>query len=91
MMATAYLFEFPGVTQEQYDGLMKDLDLHGKPADGNHFHVAGPMEGGWWAMDVWDSPERLQHYLGEKLGAAIQRHGLPAIQPRMLPVHNMLK
>ena len=90
-MATAFLFEFPGVTQEQYDAVMRDLtQAQGKPAPGNHFHAAGPMEGGWWALDVWESPERLQQYLEEELGAAIQRHGLPAVQPRMLSVYNML-
>lgn len=90
-MPTAFLFELPGVTREQYDALMKDLNLGGKPAVGNHFHVAGPMDGGWWAMDVWDSPERLQQYVASDLGPAMENHRFPQVQPRMFPVHNMLK
>jgi len=90
-MATAFLFELPGVTREQYEALMRDLDLGGKPAAGNLFHVAGPAEGGWWALDVWESPERLQQYVDEKLGAAMQRHNFPPVQPKMMAVENVLK
>ena len=78
--------EFPGVTQEQYEAVMRDLtQAQGKPAPGNYFHAAGPMEGGWWALDVWESPERLQQYLEEELGAAIQRHDLPLCNPACFP------
>jgi hypothetical protein len=90
-MSTAFLFELPGVTKEQYDALMRDLDLRGHPAPGNHVHVAGPMEGGWWALDVWESPERLQQYVDEKLGAAMAKHRFPQVAPKMMPVANLLK
>jgi hypothetical protein len=90
-MPTAFLFELHGVTQQQYEALMRDLDLGGHPAPGNHFHVAGPMEGGWWALDVWESPERLQQYVNQKLGPAMAKHHFPQIQPKMMPVMNMLK
>ena len=90
-MAVAVLLEFPGVTREQYERVMADLHLDGHPAPGNNFHAAGPTEGGWWALDVWDSPERMQEYFAQELGAVLQRHGLPAVQPRMLEVSNLLK
>ena len=90
-MAVAALLEFPGVTREQYESVIADLDLGGKPAPGNSFHAAGPMAGGWWALDVWDSPERMGEYFSQELGAVLQRHGLPNVQPRLLEVSNLLK
>jgi hypothetical protein len=57
----------------------------------HHRHVAGPMDGGWWALDVWDSPERLQQYVASDLGPAMQKHRFPQVQPKMFQVHNMLK
>ena len=56
-MALAFLLEFPGVTQEQYDKVLEKLQLGGKTYQGGIFHVAGPMEGGWRVVDVWESEE----------------------------------
>ncbi len=90
-MATAFLFKLPGVTQQQCEPLMRDLNLGGHPAPGNHLHVAGPVDGGWWAFDVWESPERLQQYVNEALGPAMAKHHFPQIQLRVVLVQNMLR
>src|SRR5437764_1369145 len=45
-MAVAMLLEWPGATIEQYDAVIRDLDLGGKSYRGGIFHVAGPAEGG---------------------------------------------
>jgi hypothetical protein len=52
-MAVAMLLEWPGVTLEQYDAVVRDLDLGGKAGPGGIFHVAGPGEGGLRVVDVW--------------------------------------
>src|SRR5215831_15723566 len=86
-MAIAFLQEVPGMTQEQYDQVVESL--RGQTAEGRIFHVAGPMEGGWRVVDVWESQEAVNTFFQE-LGPALQEAGIPAKQPQFWPVHNML-
>ncbi len=89
-MAIAMLLEFPGGTMEQYDALLKDLDLGGKAYKGGIFHVAGPAEGGVRIVDVWASQEAFDAFMREKLGAALQKHGIAPPKVSAWPVHNTL-
>jgi len=45
-MALAFLFDFPGGTQEQFDQIIAKLQLDRKAPVGQIFHVEGPVEGG---------------------------------------------
>jgi hypothetical protein len=49
-MAKLRRFEIPGGTQEQYDAVIEEIDSDLLP--GQVFHLAGPMEDGWWVLDV---------------------------------------
>jgi hypothetical protein len=89
-MAVAMVLEWPGVTVEQYDAVMDDLGLGGKPYKGGIFHVAGPIEGGWRVVDVWESQEAFDTFLQQKLGAVLQKNGLQPPQVQLWPVHNTL-
>jgi hypothetical protein len=90
-MAIAFLLEWPGVTQAQYDAVIQELDLGGRVAPGGVFHVAGPMEGGWRVVDVWESQEVFDTFLREKLGQALQHAGVQPPQVQAWPVHNTLR
>ena len=87
-MAVAFLQELPGATQEQYDQVVEAL--RGQTAEGRIFHVAGPMEGGWRVVDVWESQEAVDTFFQEQLGPALQEAGIAAAPPQFWPVHNML-
>src|ERR671938_1582264 len=90
-MALALLFEVPGYTQEHYDQVIETLQRGGKTAEGRLFHLAGPMEGGWRILDVWESQEAVNTFVQEKLGPAAQQVGLvPAPPQQVWPVHNSL-
>jgi len=41
------IMTFPGVTQEQYEAVLQQLNLGGRMPPGGIFHAAGPVEGGW--------------------------------------------
>ncbi len=86
----AVLMEFSGATQEQYDAVIRDLHLDGKTTKGGVFHVAGPKEGGWRIVDVWDSQEVLDTFMRDKLMATMQKHGVPEPQVTVWPVHNTM-
>lgn len=90
-MAVAVLLEFPAGSLEQYDAVIEEMNLGGKPAPHGIFHVAGPTESGLRIVDVWDSPEEFEHFAQNKIGPITQKHGIAAPTVSVWPVHNMLK
>lgn len=91
-MAIAVLMEFPAGTMEQYDAVIEEMNLGGKPTQGGIFHVAGPMEGGGIRIvDVWESQEAMERFTREQIGPITQKHGIAAPKVTVWPVRNMLK
>ncbi len=87
-MAIAMLFEVPGLTQEQYDAVVREVGL---PAPGQIFHLGGPMEGGWRVLEVWESQEAADPFYRERLGPALQKNaGITDAQPKVFQVHNIV-
>jgi hypothetical protein len=90
------IFDFPGVTSQQYDQLCRKLN-DGKPltnlADfhraGYHIvsHVAGPTPDGWRVVDVWESEEALGRFR-QQLIPVLEQIGIPVVTPQVVPVHN---
>ena len=90
-MAIALLIEIPGGTQEQYDATLCELGLPGPLPEGQLYHLAGSMEGGWRIVDVWESQEAFDRFYQTRLRQALQKGGMRAFQPKMFPVHNIMK
>ena len=90
-MALAFLLEFPGVTQEQYDKVLEKLQLGGKTYQGGIFHVAGPMEGGWRVVDVWESQEAFDAFVQQAAPILQEVEMWPPDESKNWPVHNLLK
>jgi hypothetical protein len=93
------IFDFPGVTRQQYDRFCRNLN-NGKPlttlADFHRAgylilsHVAGPTpDGGWRVVDVWESEEALGRFR-QKLLPLLKQVGIPLVAPQVLPVHNLV-
>jgi hypothetical protein len=91
------VFDFPGVTSQQYDRLCRSLN-DGRPLTslaefhraGYHVvsHAAGPTpDGGWRVVDVWESEEALGCFR-QKLMPLLEQIGIPPVAPQVLPVHN---
>lgn len=88
-MAVAVLFELAGEgIQEKYDFAVREAAPTGH-VPGRLVHVAGPVEGGWRVLDVWQSQEAFEGFLRERLGAALQRAQLPEPKLTMFPVYNL--
>jgi hypothetical protein len=91
-MAVAIKMDFAGVTQEQYDSVVADMDLGGRPAPQGVFHVAGPIPGGWRVIDVWETQEAFDRFAQAKILPLAQKHGMTqSPQIEIWPVHGMLK
>ena len=90
-MAVAQVHELAGMTKELYDRAMQDLNLP-DPPPGSLVHMAGPMDGGWRIVEVWESEEAATAFYGSE---AFQKmaQGL-GIHPNVVaswPMENVLK
>jgi hypothetical protein len=88
-MAIAVLYEFPGMTREQYDRIMREA-FRDRIAPGVISHASGPLEGGWWAADVYESQE-VADRLGRQIVPGLRAMGVtepPKVTVRQ--VHNVL-
>lgn len=90
-MALTVLYEIPGLTQDQYDKIIETLQSEGITAPGRIYHVAGPMEGGWRVVDVFESREAFEQFIGGSLGPVMQKLGIAPPPLKFSPVHNMLR
>ena len=89
-MAVAMYMNFPNTTRDQYDRVMKELNLKEKPASGLIHHVAGPLESGWVVVDVWESQAAFDKFFKERLQRAMENVNIAPPQPKTFTVHNMI-
>lgn len=85
-MAIGALFEVPGFTQDDYDAVVAAV---GDAApEGAYFHIAGPIDGGWRVIEVWDSEGAQRAFQAERLDPAFDAVGLERPTAKFFPVHN---
>ena len=89
-MAIGLLCEIPGGTQQQYDAIMRELNLGGKLYTGQLYHLAGPMDNGWCVVDVWESRDAFDRFFNDRLQRAMHNAHLPEPKLTFIPIHNML-
>ena len=89
-MAIVAVFDIAGMTSEQYDRTVRDLEAAGLGnPDGRLYHLAASKEGGWFVADVWESGEHLNRF-AKKLIPILQAAGVTPAEPQVLPVHNII-
>jgi hypothetical protein len=88
LVAVAFIFNGVGVTQAQYEQVVHEVNPDGKVAPGVLFHVAGPVADGWRVVEVWESPEAMEKFFQDKLGAALEKANI-SVQPEIFPVYNL--
>jgi heme-degrading monooxygenase HmoA len=86
------LIDADGLTSDQYDQMAARMPAHANGgSDGPWFaHTAAKKDGGIVVVDVWDSPESFGQFAEAQIGPAAQEVGMGPIEPRMLPIHNLL-
>jgi hypothetical protein len=92
-MAVVVVNEIEGGSQDFYEQVNPRVMPGGQLPDGCQLHIAGPVEGGWRVITVWDSNEQFQQFRDEKLVPALRETGgddriAPAIKTD--PVHNLI-
>jgi len=72
-MAYVITHFYEGGTKEQYDAVVAVAHPEGGLPAGQTYHAAGPTEGGWLIVAVWDSKASFDKFLGETLLPALQK------------------
>lgn len=75
------VYEYPGVSQEQYEGAFSRLELEGAMPQGCLVHIAGGMPGGWRIIEVWESQADFDRFHEETLRHAHAAHGMELVEP----------
>ena len=72
----AYLMThfWPGGTEDQYHAMLSVVHPDGLPA-GQVYHAAGPTEGGFLIVAVWDSKESADRFVRDTLMASMPVEG----------------
>ena len=89
-MAIVAVFHAKGMTAEQYDEAIRQLEASGQGApQGRRFHVAAVIEDETFSVDVWESEEDLGRF-GAVLAPIVAGLGLTPPQPEVYPVHDIV-
>lgn len=88
-MAVGIRLKLLGVTAEQMDQLNATIDPAGNPPEGLIFHASGPVDGGFGAIDFWESRGHFDRFAAERIGPAMATIGATAGPPDIheFPVH----
>jgi hypothetical protein len=98
-MAVGMLLSGDGVTEDSYRQLTEAMFgnhpmREDQAPDGLLLHTAGQSEQGWYIYDVWDSQDKFQRFVAEKLGRAIESTGAgdgASPQPLFFPIETLVK
>jgi hypothetical protein len=91
-MAVCLVMQFTGVDNKKYDAVMEKLGLSGK--DGNWpkgiiSHIAGNTSDGFCVVDVWETQQDFDAFMGSRLQPAFDAvGGLPQPRVTTFGVHN---
>jgi hypothetical protein len=61
------VIEVPGGSSELDDVLSESWHLADSPPEGNYLRLAGPMDGGWRVVSLWDSKAQFDTFLTDRL------------------------
>jgi hypothetical protein len=83
-MAEILIIEFEGVGRSQYEAVNAELGIDSSTGEGDWppalvSHVAGLTDGGVMTIvEVWESQEANGAFFESRLGAALEKVGVPA-------------
>jgi hypothetical protein len=88
-MAIVVLAQNPSGTAEQDEAIMKQMNVADNPPAGNLARLAGPFEGGWRIISVWESQEAFDTFRRERLEPALRQAGRPMPQFEISPLQSV--
>ena len=80
----------PGMTAEQDREGLKALGISDTPAEGSRIRMAGPTDGGWRVVSLWDSQEAFERFRDERLLPMLKQAGAPTPQIEIWPIESVI-
>jgi hypothetical protein len=74
-MAIVVTADLAGGTAQLDESMRQKLNLGQNPAPGSLMRLAGPIEGGWRVVSVWESQEAFDRFRRERLEPALKESG----------------
>jgi hypothetical protein len=74
-MAIVVVNDMQGADQSFYEQVSGKVMPNNQLPEGCRDHIAGPTDGGWRVITVWDSEEQFQRFRNDTLIPAIQETG----------------
>jgi hypothetical protein len=94
-MAIGLRIKFAHGTKQQYDATHAAMHVDTDPPEGMIFHSAGPIDGGWGVIDVWESRAAFDQFIESRFRPSIQQLGAQTFSDppeiKEFPVHNFTK
>jgi len=78
-MAIGIRVRMPGGTAAMFDRVNELIGADTNPPEGLIFHASGPVDGGWQAIDFWESRAHFDRFAEERIGPAIMSVGATGI------------
>lgn len=88
-MAILAIFTGHGVDKSQYEALRKEVDWEHRHPKGVILQAAGFDKKSARVVDVWESQEALDDFLGKRLIPALQKLMIPSPQLEIFELHNL--
>ena len=87
------LIEVDGLTSDQYDQMASRMPSHAGGGSVGPWvtHTAANRDGGMVIADLWDSADAFGQFAQEQIAPAGQEAGMGPIEPRLVPVHNVIR
>jgi hypothetical protein len=93
-VAVGVLIAMPGGTQELYESVNDAMGIgEDETVDGLILHSAGPMEGGWYIYDIWESREQFARFSQDRVGPAVEQVTGQAMsgEPQFFEIANLIQ
>src|SRR3954453_6764663 len=78
-----------GDAAEAYDHVLEDMGLDDHVPEGAVWHYAGPYEGGWRVVDVWEDEGAFERFAQEQIGPLAGKHGFAPPDVERIPVEQV--
>lgn len=88
-MAVLVISQNPGGTAEQDEAIMRQMGVIENPPAGVLVRAAGPVEGGWRIISIWESQEAFDTFRRDRLEPAFRQVGRQVPQFEITPLHSV--
>jgi hypothetical protein len=82
--------EVPGMTEQQYDGFVQQLEPVLRQSPGFISHAGYPIAGGWSVVEVWESEADYDRWMQGTVLPAMKAANAPEPRLEVFPIRTLI-